>query len=90
VAEHHFAFLPAEGGHIGYAVLPDFRRRGHATETLRQSVVVARGPRIGWLLLACGEHSVASMKIIERCGGRRDPQRPTTPGPHPIRRYWTD
>lgn len=31
-----------EGGHIGYAVRPNHRRRGHATEILRQSLVVAR------------------------------------------------
>ena len=35
-------FLATEGGHIGYCVLPDRRRRGYATAMLEQSLVVAR------------------------------------------------
>lgn len=35
-------YLASAGGHIGYAVLPEHRRQGHATEILRQSLVIAR------------------------------------------------
>ena len=35
-------FLHRVGGHIGYVVVPEFRRRGYATEILRQSLQIAR------------------------------------------------
>lgn len=77
--------LLAEGGHIGYGVRPAFRRRGHATEILRQSLVVARALGIDAALLTCDDGNTASAATIERCGGVRDPHRPGEP---PIRRYW--
>jgi len=44
-------FLAEFGGHIGYAVRPQFRRRGHATEILRQALVVARGEGVERVLV---------------------------------------
>ena len=35
-------FLLREGGHIGYVVVPEFRRRGYATAMLRRSLEIAR------------------------------------------------
>src|SRR4051795_4377832 len=57
------------GGHIGYAVLPDHRRRGYATEILRQSLVVARSLGIAPVLVTCDDGNEASARTIERCGG---------------------
>lgn len=77
--------LLAEGGHIGYAVRPAHRRRGYATEILRQSLIVARAFGVDAALLTCDDGNVASATVIERCGGVRDPDRPGEP---PFRRYW--
>ena len=75
------------GGHIGYGVLPQFRRRGYATEILRQSLVVARAAGVDRVLVTCDDDNLGSIAVIERCGGRRDPE---WPGDEGTRRYWID
>ena len=62
-------FLRREGGHIGYGVLAEHRRRGYATEMLRQSLVVARAVGVVRVLVTCDHDNVGSATVIERCGG---------------------
>ena len=81
--------LAREGGHIGFGVLPAYRRRGYATEILRQSLVVARAAGVDRILVTCDDHNVASAATIERCGGRFETVVKAEDG-RPIRHYWID
>ena len=81
-------WLLARGGHIGYAVLPEARRRGHAGEILRQSLVVARSHGVRDALLTADDDNVASIRVIEAQGGRLDPSWPGDElDGRPVRRY---
>ena len=82
-------FLRREGGHIGYGVLPQFRRRGYATEILRQSLVIARAHGVDRVLVTCDDDNPGSIAVIEANGGQLDPQEPLLGDP-PKRRYWID
>ncbi len=83
------AFLRGFGGHIGFGVRPSHRRRGWATEILRQSLVIARAEGVDRVLLTCDDDNVASAATIRRCGGVLED---VVAGPdgQPVRRYWID
>lgn len=86
------AYLERLGGHIGYAVVPEFRRRGYATEILRQSLGIAREKCSGIrrVLVTCDEDNVGSIRTIEKNGGVLES---TITGPDldkPKRRYWIE
>ena len=83
-------FLEREGGHIGYGVLPGHRRRGYATDILRQSLVIARANGIDRVLVTCNEDNAGSIAVIEACGGQLDPVIQTAPQAPRKRRYWID
>jgi len=85
------AFLERVGGHIGYAVVPEFRRQGHATEMLRLALHIAREQLgLARVLVTCDDDNVGSIRTIEKNRGVLDG---TVTGPDlekPKRRYWIE
>ncbi|WP_429428583.1 GNAT family N-acetyltransferase [Nocardia sp. GAS34] len=79
--------LLRRGGHIGYGVVRQYRRRGYGTEILRQSLRIAREIGIRDILVTCGKDNEGSRRIIESCGGVLESVEPSPNGTlH--RRYW--
>lgn len=74
------------GGHIGYAVRPEFRRRGYAGQILRRSLDVLGARGTEYALVTCAEDNVASAKTIEGGGGVLDDI--VQVGQERSRRYW--
>ena len=77
------------GGHIGYVVVPEFRRRGYASTILRLSVEIARSRfGIGRVLVTCDDDNIGSIKAIENNGGILENIVTAPDLDRPKRRYW--
>ena len=83
--------LERVGGHIGYVVVPEFRRRGYATSILRLSLQIARD-RCGLhrVLVTCDDDNIGSIKTIERNGGILENVLSGRDLDKPKRRYWIE
>jgi predicted acetyltransferase len=80
-------FLERRGGHIGYVVVPEFRRRGHATEMLAWAVQFGRSELgLTRVLVTCDDDNVGSIRTIEKNGGVLEEI--SLVGGKQIRRYW--
>ncbi|PRZ08611.1 putative acetyltransferase [Isoptericola sp. CG 20/1183] len=82
-------YLREVGGHVGYGVAPAHRRRGYATEMLRQSVALLADAGVDRVLVTCDEDNAGSAAVIEACGGVLEDVR-AVEGEAPKRRYWID
>jgi predicted acetyltransferase len=82
------AHLAQFGGHIGYGVRPGSRRRGYATDILRQSLAVAASIGLDRVLVTCDVDNLGSATVIERCGGVLENVVPGPDGSGSTCRYW--
>lgn len=76
------------GGHIGYAVCPSERNKGYATAILSLALLECRGIGLEKVMLSCTEDNAASIRVIEKCGGKRKEIKAA--GNHRICIYWID
>lgn len=81
-------FLRTVHGHIGYAVRPQFRRRGHAQEMLKHALIEAKRLGIDHVLVTCDNNNLGSRITIERCGGALEAPQAVEGSTADKLRYW--
>jgi predicted acetyltransferase len=81
-------YLYNYGGHIGYCVKKNERRKGYAKEMLK--MVLEKCARLGLekVLITCDANNIASAKTIKSCGGVLENEVPLEDTV--IQRYWVD
>lgn len=62
-------YLKELGGHIGYAIGKNERKKGYGSEILRLTIEKAVGMNINKLLLTCTSSNFGSQKVIKKNGG---------------------
>lgn len=63
--------LEAFGGNVGYDTHPAHRNKGIATFALREALKFLRSKGVAEALVTCAHDNAASIRVIEKCGGRR-------------------
>jgi predicted acetyltransferase len=62
-------YLEKYGGHIGYSIVPDERRKGYATQMLKMALPVCRELGIEKVLITCIRGNEGSKRTILNNGG---------------------
>lgn len=79
-------YLLQFGGHIGYSVHPDLRRRGYAAQMLALGLEACRTLGLTRVLVTCGDGKAGSARTIEKNGGVLE--NVVDEEGAPVRRYW--
>ena len=87
---HHIdhPILGLWGGHIGYSVRPSERRKGYATEMLRQNLFYCKEYELEKVMVTCTSDNIASKKAILANGGILEKE--ISVDGEKIERYWID
>jgi len=86
---HEFnAYLAKYAGHIGYSVRPDERRKGYASQMLRDALAYCREIGLDRVLITCNAGNEASRRTIIKNGGMYDGTVHEPGEDVDIERYW--
>ena len=80
--------LLKRGGHIGYSIAPKFRRKGYATEILRQALSYCKDLGLSEILITCADNNVPSCRLIEKFEGKLENKIWDNEKKEMTRRYW--
>ena len=84
-------FFAERGGHVGYGVAPAHRRKGYATEILRQALIILRAEGVERVLVTCDNQNVGSARVIVENGGVFESVLPPVESdPIETCRYWIE
>ena len=83
-------YLLNYGGHIGYAVRPSKRKRGIATQILKQGLELAKQYGFDRVLCVCDEDNLASEKVIRKNGGIFESKVYDSEESVFVKRYWIE
>ena len=83
-------YLAEYGGHIGYSVHPDERRKGYATWMLAHVLPEAKKLGLNRVLVTCDEDNEASRRTILNNGGLFDRNTWLEDEKQTVSRYWID
>jgi predicted acetyltransferase len=72
--------------HVYYEVEPQYRGKGYATEALRALLEEAKKHKIETVIATVNEDNAASIKVIEKCGGKLITRGITSKG-EPVLKY---
>jgi predicted acetyltransferase len=77
-----------QNGHVGYNIRPSMRGQGYATRQLALLLEEARRIGLPGLMLPVESWNIASVRVIEKNGGRLLPEAAVLDDGTPVRCYW--